>query len=465
MYKNLKLYKLITCCIAALLHGFTLAQTPLSDSAVMRSIYSFQLTQGSAYEQLRTLTKTIGGRLSGSKQAEAAVYWAKKTMLEAGADTVYLQACMVPHWERGQKERALLLHSKTTTPLKVIALGSSVGTGPDGLEAEVVEVKSFEELEKLGSTHIQGKIVFYNVFFDQSKIRTGAAYGEAVVFRSKGASMAAQYGAVASVVRSMASNADDEPHTGNMNYYTSISERKIPAFALSYTSADILAKTLKHVPHAKLRLVSTCRNLAESPSFNVIGELKGSLFPNQYLICGGHLDSWDNGEGAHDDGAGIVQSIAVLEGFKKLGIRPYHTLRAVAFMNEENGLGGALAYANNAKQKHELHLAALESDAGGFTPRGFGVDTTKGLYQTVKNWMPLFKPYFIDRIDAGGGGADISPLEEQGVPCIGFEPDTQRYFDIHHTAADTFDKINKRELLLGAAGIQALMYLLDRHLL
>lgn len=465
MFKTLKLYKLLCLGIMGHITCICFAQTPVSDSAVLRSIYTHQLTQGAAYDQLRILTKTIGGRLSGSKQAEAAVYWAKKTMLEAGADTVYLQACMVPHWERGQKERALLIQPKTTTPLKVIALGSSVGTGPDGIEAEVVEVHSFEELEKLGSTQIQGKIVFYNVFFDQSKIRTGSAYGEAVVFRSKGASMAAQYGAVATVVRSMASNADDEPHTGNMNYYTSISERKIPAFALSYTSADILTQTLKKSPHSKLRLVSTCRNLPESPSFNVIGEIKGSLFPNQYIICGGHLDSWDNGEGAHDDGAGIVQSIAVLEGFKTMGIKPYHTIRAVAFMNEENGLGGALAYAKHALEHHEVHRAALETDAGGFTPRGFGVDTTAGLYNVVKTWMPLFKPYFIDRLDAGGGGADISPLEEQGVPCIGFEPDSQRYFDIHHTAADTFDKINKRELHLGAAAIQAMMYLLDRHLL
>ena len=442
------------------------AQNLTNDSSTIRSIYDFQLSQGSAYQQLRSLTKDIGGRLSGSKEAEQAVLWAQKKMWEAGADTVYLQPCKVPHWERGQKERAILFNGTKFNPeLQVLALGSSVGTGPDGLQAEVVEVHSFEELERLGSTRIQGKIVFYNVFMDQRKIKTGSAYGEAVIYRSKGASMAAQYGAVATLVRSMATNEDDIPHTGNMNYFSSISERKIPAFALGYQSADRLSKFLQSNPRLTLRLISTCKNLPEVLSYNVIGELKGQLFPKQYLICGGHLDSWDNGEGAHDDGAGIVQSISVIEGFKKLGLRPYHSIRAVAFMNEENGLGGGMAYAQEAKNKQELHLAAIETDAGGFTPRGFGVDTTQGLYKRVVQWLPLFKPYYIDRIEPGGGGADISPLESQGVPCIGFEPDSQRYFDIHHTSADTFDKINKRELHLGAAALQALIYLLDRHLL
>jgi hypothetical protein len=435
------------------------------DSIVLKNIYNFYLTKSTCYKNLETLTSKIGGRLSGSPQAEQAVYWAKKAMYAAGADTVILQPCMVPHWVRGEKEKCILYFGKAnkSLALKVTALGSSVSTGKTGFTAPVIEVKSFEELEQLGEKNIKGKIVFYNVFFDQTHISTGDGYRGAVPYRGQGASKAAKYGALASVVRSMSSVADDEPHTGNMWYDSTVSKIKIPAFALSFKAADQLSAQLKIDKSAKLYLESSCQTLQDVPSFNVIGEIFGTEKSNDYIIAGGHLDSWDLGQGAHDNGTGVVQSIEMLAMFKTLGFRPKHNIRAVAFMNEENGLAGGKAYAKFAVENNEKHLVALETDAGGFTPRGFGIDTTMGLYNLVVQWKKLFAPYLIDRFNIGGGGADLSSLKNTGVPCIGFEPDGQRYFDIHHTAQDSFDKVNKRELELSAAAIGAIIYLLDLY--
>jgi carboxypeptidase Q len=433
------------------------------DSLMLRKFYDHYLVQSKAYDNLKYLCSTIGGRLSGSPQAEKAVQWAKKAMYAAGADTVILEPCMVPHWVRGEKEKCKMSAGALSVSLKCLALGSSVGTGAKGIKATVIEVKSFDELATLGEKQIKGKIVFYNVFFDQAKIRTGSAYGETVKYRSKGASMAAKYGAVAAMVRSMTSVADDEPHTGNMSYDTTVSKIKIPAIALSYLSADLLHKALEKDAATAVYMETHCQTLPNAPSYNVIGQINGSTKTNEFIIAGGHLDSWDPGQGAQDDGAGVVQCIEMLAAYKQLGIKPKHNIRAVAFMNEENGLAGGTAYAAFAKQKNEKHLAALETDAGGYSPRTFGVDTLNGLYKRVVTWKQLFSPYLIDNIETEGGGADLSVLKTLGVPCISFEPDCQRYFDIHHTAADTFDKVNKRELDLGAAAIGSLLYLIDTH--
>ena len=441
------------------------ASSQNNDSLVLRKIYDHYLTKSKCYSNLEFLTTKIGARLSGSEQAEQAVQWAKKAMYAAGADTVILQPCMVPHWVRGQKEKCSITSTKlkSTNALKCTALGSAVGTGIKGIKAEIIEVHSFDDLDALGEKSIKGKIVFYNVFFDQTKIRPGSAYGETVKYRARGASYAAKYGAIACVVRSMASLADDEPHTGNMYYDTTLSKIKIPAVALSYKAADLLHETILKDKNLLLYLETHCETLPDVPSFNVVGQINGADKSNEYVIAGGHLDSWDLGQGAHDDGTGIVQCIEILSAFKQVGIKPKHSVRAVAFMNEENGLAGGKAYAKFAEEKNEKHLAALEADAGGYTPRGFLVDTTKGLYNQVTKWKSLFHPYYLDRFDTDGGGADLSVLEKSGVPCIGFEPDTQRYFDIHHTAADTFDKVNKRELELSGAAIASLIYLIDTY--
>ena len=430
---------------------------------MLRKIYDYYLTNSRCYSNLKELCSTIGGRLSGSPQAEQAVIWAKKAMYAAGADTVILQPCMVPHWVRGGKEVCQMITKHKTTSLACCALGSSVGTGKAGVTAQVVEVKSFEELEKLGEENIKGKIVFYNVFFDQRKIRPGNAYGEAVKYRAKGASYAAKYDAVAIVVRSMSSVADNEPHTGNMSYDTLISTKRIPALALSYEAADKLSKAITTNPGCSIFIKTGCEILPPVLSYNVVGQLTGSEKPNDFLSAGGHLDSWDNGEGAHDDGAGVVQTMELIALFKHLGIKPRHSIRAVSFMNEENGLAGGQAYADFALKNKENHLTALEADAGGYSPRYINADTLNGLYKLIASWKDLFSPYLIEKIQMNGGGADLTALEKIGVPCIGYEPDTQRYFDIHHTAADTFDKINKRELELGAASVGALFYLLDRY--
>lgn len=452
--RTIKILLLLTATV-------TSVKAQYQDSVTIRKIYDFYLTESKCYKNLDVLCNTIGARLSGSPQAEKSVEWAKQAMYDAGADTVYLQPCMVTHWERGAKESAVVTYPGKRINLNVCALGGSTATPVSGINAGVVEVKNFEELEKLGEKNIKGKIVFYNVFFNPKNITTGQSYGETVKYRHIGAVKASKYGAVAMVVRSMSSLNNDSPHTGSMTYDSA--EVKIPAFALSYKAATDLADALKNDPKLLLSLKSFCKILPDAPSFNVIGEIKGFEKPNEYIIAGGHLDSWDLGQGAHDDGAGVVQCIDALAMFKKLKMKPKHSIRAIAFMNEENGLGGGKAYAKETEKKKWKHIAAIETDAGGFTPRGFNVDTTGGMYKAALSWKPLLQPYFIHSIKPGGGGADIGPLEKFGVPCIGFEPDGQRYFDIHHTADDTFDKVHKRELELSAAAIGSLIYLIDKY--
>ncbi|MFL5753475.1 MAG: M20/M25/M40 family metallo-hydrolase [Bacteroidia bacterium] len=434
-----------------------------SDSAIIRKLYDYHLTQSLTYKNEEHLATKIGGRLSGSSQAAQAVEWAKKAMYEAGADTVYLVPCMVPHWVRGDKEQAKLLSTVTKDAMKlnVCALGGSVPTPANGVSAEVIEVRSFDELKTLGKEKVRGKIVFFNVPLNANHIHTGSAYGESVKYRWGGASEAAKYGAVASLTRSMTLAYNDSPHTGSMGYDTTVKE-KIPAMAISTIGAEKLSNLLKKDPKATLQLKTNCKTLAEEPSFSVVGEIRGNIKPEEIILVGGHLDSWDTGQGAHDDGTGVVQSIEILAGFKKTGMRPGRTIRAVAFMNEENGTRGAKSYAEYSKANKLKHIAAIESDAGGFTPRALGIQAGKDTVAIFQKWQDLFEPYDI-KIKKGWGGADIDYLEAQGTICIGFEPDSQRYFDYHHTPDDTFDKVNKRELELGAAAINALVYLVDKY--
>ena len=433
------------------------------DSISLRKIFDYYLTESKCYSNLEYLATKIGGRLSGSPQAAQAVIWAKKAMYEAGADTVYLQACMVPHWVRGEKEicSSTNIKNKKNVNYSICALGGSVATPKTGINAEVITVNSFEELEKLGEKNVKGKIVFYNVFFDHRKTSTGTCYGETVKYRWAGPSNAAKYGAVATIVRSMSSIANDFPHTGAMGYDTSICKTKIPCCAISFIGADKLIKEMTENAKLKVNLKMSCQMLKDEPSFNVVGEIKGSEKPNEIILAGGHLDAWDNGQGAHDDGAGVVQGIEILALFKKQNIKPKHTIRAVAFMNEENGGAGGRAYLEDTKKNNLKHIAALESDAGGFSPRGISCDTINGSYKKVLGWKTLLHPYFVQYIEAGGGGADIAPLKKLGVPLLGFQPDGQKYFDYHHTSDDTFDKINKRELELSAGVIGSIIYLID----
>ena len=434
-----------------------------ADSIALRKHFNYFLTKSNCYKNLEFLSTKIESRLSGSPGAAKAVAWAKKAMYEAGADTVYLQPCMVPHWIRGEKEICYSVHSKTKQKINyaICALGNSIATPSNGISAPVIIVNSFSQLDSLGEKNIKGKIVFYNVYFDHTHLSTGTCYGETVTYRYSGPSKAAKYGAVATIVRSMSSINNNFPHTGVMGYDTTLTKTKIPACAISFSGADELLVQLNSNQNQAIHLKMSCQMLDKELSYNVVGEINGSEKPQEIIMAGGHLDAWDNGQGAHDDGAGVVQAIEVLAMYKKQNIKPKHTIRAVAFMNEENGGAGGKAYFEDTKKNNLKHIAALESDAGGFSPRGIAVDTTNGAYKKVLSWKSLLDPYFLQFIKKDGHGADIGYLKEIGVPLIGFEPDGQKYFDYHHTADDTFDKINKRELELSAGVIGSIIYLID----
>jgi carboxypeptidase Q len=447
--------------VGVLISGCAVAQS--SDEKVIRSIYNKALAEGRSYEMLYELTHHVGPRLSGSPGAAAAVEWSRNTMQLLGFDSVWLQPVMVPHWVRGKQEVGRIVNSKKAGAMNVsvCALGGSIGTGSAGVLANVVEVKSFEELAQLGAKNIQGKIVFYNKPLDPTLINTFAAYGGAGFQRRGGASEAAKYGAVGVVVRSLGSNLEDYPHTGSMVYAPNIA--KIPAVAISTRDAEKLSSLLRDDKNLQFYFETHCETLPDAPSFNVIGELRGSEFPNEFIVVGGHLDSWDLAQGAHDDGTGCVQSIEVLRILKAMGYKPKRTIRAVMFMNEENGLRGGIEYAKQAEQKKENHIAAIESDRGGFTPRGFTMTAPDQVKAKIRGWKSLLEQYGLSDFGQEGGGADIGPLAPQGTALIGFLPDTQRYFNYHHTKEDAFDKVDKRELELGAAAMTALTYLIDQY--
>ena len=421
------------------------------DAQMIRSIFDEALERGESYEMLRFLTKNIGGRLSGSPQAAAAVEWTRQKMMSYGFDTVYLQPVMVPHWVRGDKEMGRIVNSKKigSMEVKVVSLGNAVGTGPSGTVAEVVEVMDFQELAALGEEGVRGKIVFFNRPMDPKLINTFGAYSGASRQRGSGPSEAAKYGAIGAIVRSLSSFKDDIPHTGNTRYGLNVP--KIPAVAITTNDADMLSALLKDDPNLQFYFETSAQMLPDVLSYNVVGEIRGSEFPDEIIAVGGHLDSWDLAEGAHDDGAGCMQSIEVLRLLKAMDYRPKRTLRAVMFMNEENGLRGGRKYAELAKKNGEYHLAAMESDRGGFLPIGFGVTGTSTQQEKIFSWKPLFEPFGIYQFKRGGGGADISPLRTQNVPLIGYIPDSQRYFKYHHTPIDNFEAVNQRELEMGAA--------------
>lgn len=433
------------------------------DSVALRKLFDEALLHGESYDNLRYLTGTIGARPSGSPQAQQAVDWGKATMEKAGFDRVYLQQVMVPHWVRGGKERGEIVGNKgKEIKVPVCALGGSVGTGGK-LKAGVVEVHSFEELKKLPDAAVKGKFIFYNRPFNDALIEPGQAYSGAVEQRANGAIEAAKRGAVGSLVRSMTSAHDDFPHTGAMYYAEGVA--KVPGAALSTLAADHLSQLLKANSTLQFELEMECTTLPDEKSYNVVGEIKGSKFPLEIITVGGHLDSWDLAQGAHDDGTGVVQSMEALRLLHATGFKPERTVRAVLFMNEENGTRGGNEYARLAAQNKEIHLAAIESDGGGFTPRGFNVEAAPAVVASLAKWAPLLRPYHAADITVGHAGTDIEPLAAAVHPkaLIGYDCDSQRYFDIHHTAADTFDKVNRRELEMGGASMAALIYLLSKY--
>jgi carboxypeptidase Q len=445
---------------------------PAADSALIRRLADTILTDGSAWANLRTLTKKVGARLSGSPGYYKAEKWGQAALSDALADKIWLQECMVPHWIRGGKDVATWVGQsaggKESGDLDIIALGNSLGTGPKGITAPVVLINNFDELEQ-HKNDLKGKIVFYNYHFNPLFIETFQAYGDAVRYRGGGASRAAKYGAVAVLVRSMSESVDNVPHTGALGYNDSFP--KIPAAAVGLRDADHLAWVLEKASGGgggdgsiQVYLRTGGKMLPDTIAHNVIGELRGTEFPDQYITVGGHLDSWDPAEGAMDDGAGCVQSIEVLRALKAIGYKPRHTIRVVLFANEENGDRGAEKYAAAAKANGEKHLLGLESDAGGFTPRSFQLSLSPDSMAAIRPWLDLLRPYGVYMFEKGGGGSDTNPMAAAVGAVVGeLRPDSQRYFDYHHSRTDVLENVNKRELELGAVNMAALIYLVDQH--
>ena len=429
------------------------------DSLVFRKIADDILKSGKTYEDLRYLCKEIGPRLSGSANAQKSVEATAKMLREAGADTVYLQPCMVPHWVRGDKEQGVIQWGTNKKSLNVCALGMSIGTPTAGIKAEIIEVANFDELKKLGEEKIKGKIVFFNYPMKPELIFGG--YGDAVRYRGSGPVEAAKLGAVAVMIRSVTHALDDNPHTGSTRYDTTV--KKIPAMACSTKDAEWLHNLIAKEKKVEMYMKMSCEKLPDVLSFNVVGELRGTEKPEEIITAGGHLDSWDLGEGAHDDGAGCVQSIQIIRTIKTLGIKPKRTIRIVLFMNEENGLVGANKYAELAGINKENHLFAIESDAGGFGVDALAVSGKPEQEAKVRSWLPLFRPYGIYDMPDGGGGADIGPLRKYGTFLCGVNPGTQRYFDFHHAPNDTFEAVHKRELEMGAMGMTAIVYMVAQY--
>lgn len=441
------------------LGGILFSQTR-QDSIQFKNISDEILVNGTAYESLRDLTQSIGHRLSGSNAYEKATDWAVRKLKEAGADKVWKEAVMVPVWERGKESLSIKESNGKWKNLNMLSLGNSEGTKGKDLEGEIIFVRNKEDFDQLSDEKVKGKIIFFNYAFNQKHISTGQAYGEAGKYRRSAASWAGKRGAKAVIIRSLSSALDDVPHTGMMRYDED-DTAKIPAVAIGPKSADELEKTLKKEQvFAKLNSNATMKG--EKLSHTVIGEITGKK-DQSVIVVGGHLDSWDVGEGAQDDGAGIVQSFEVLRTFKKLGLENNHTIRVVCFANEENGVRGGNKYAENIKKNKEKHLFAIESDGGGFTPRGFGLVMNPEKREQLQSWRNLFLPYGVHNFEVQYAGTDIEPMEPLGVPLAELMTDSQRYFDIHHSAEDTFDKVNRRELLLGAAVMGQLIYMIDQN--
>jgi len=429
-------------------------------NSVADKLIKSALGDAKGYNLLKELC-AIGPRLSGSDNSLKAIYWAEKKMKEAGFDKVWLQKTMVPRWERGKKETAVISASSKYKgrKLNIAAFGGSVATPNGGVSAQVIEVKSIDELHKR-KDEAKGKIVFFNRPFDRTLVNTFSGYGGAVDQRFSGPVEASKAGALGALVRSVTPNTDNNPHTGVTGSEEGV--KQIPSAAVGIQDADFLSKALKEDPSLKINFQTFCRTLPERESYNVIGELKGTELPNEVIVVGGHYDSWDLGTGAHDDGGPCLQAFEVLDLFKRNGIQPKRTVRCVFFINEENGLRGGLEYGRYAENSGEIHLAAIESDRGCFTPRGFFAQTNPEALKKMQSWLPVLNKSLIEWVTEGGGGSDIGPIKNAKAQ-IGYVPDNERYMDLHHSANDVFSAVHPREMELGSSAMAILVYLLSEE--
>lgn len=429
------------------------------ETAFIKKIFDNALTNDLAYQNLEFLCKKAPGRLVGSENSLIGIDYMKEYFEQLGVDSVYLQEFKTPAWKSDSSSVFILPSSGKSIMLKADALGPSPATPSEGITAEVIEVKTLDEVKKLGKEIISGKIVFYNRKWDPTFIRTFEGYGNAVDQRSHGAEKAAEYGAVAVIIRSVTNGLDHFPHTGNTHY----ANKKIPAVAISTLDADLLSKTLINEPKTKVKVFVDATDIPETTTYNLIAEFKGKVKPDEIIVVGGHIDSWFNTQGAHDDGAGVVMTSDVLRIFKELQIENKRTIRVVVYLDEELFQSGGKAYAQYVKDSGEKHYLALEADGGAFTPRMFTVNGSDSTVNRIARFLSYMKPYGIDEIKAGWGGVDIGPLKEMNVPLMSYGTDSQRYFDMHHSANDSFDKINLRELQLGCGCITSIIYLIDKY--
>ncbi|MFC6102477.1 M20/M25/M40 family metallo-hydrolase [Olivibacter domesticus] len=450
-------------CVAAvflLFKNLSAQTTPEDKKATIAHFFDESLTNAPIPAHLHHLTKQIGHRISGSPQAEAAVHWIKLQLEALKPDTVYLQAVKIPVWKRGPKEKAFFQTADHMQPMQVLAFGGSVAT-KGTLSAEVVEVKSWAELSALPADKVKGKFVFYNRAMDATKIDPFDAYLEAVDQRSIGAIEAAKKGAIGALVRSLTLAKDDAPHTGAMQYADGIN--KIPAAALGTRSADLLSQTLKDDPTLRFSLEMHCSTLPEIVSNNVIAEITGKEFPDEFITIGAHIDSWDVGEGASDDATGIAQTIEALRLFKTLASKPKRSIRFIFYMNEESGAHGGSKYASAVRENKEKHLASIESDAGGFQPVGFRIDGDPQAVNQIKAYSPLLSQYGMGRILAQHRGVDIAAMKDLSKVLLSLDCASHRLFDIHHSELDTLDKLNYREVTLGAVAMTAMAFLISEY--
>lgn len=457
---------ILTLCSIFLLSNNSFSQTSFSNSknnypVIADTIIRTVLTEQTGYEWLKELCD-IGPRLSGSEQSMKAILWAKDKMEKMGIDKVWLQNVMVPKWVRGDAESAQIVSSKKYKgrKLNITAFGGSIAAPGDGITAQVIEVKSFDELKKLGDK-IKGKIVFYNRAFDNGLVNSFEGYGRAVDQRTNGAIEAAKLGAVASIVRSITSKNDNVTHTGVM-YYDSLTN-KIPHAAIGVQDADFLSGAIKQEPNLTITIKMNCKKYPDVLSYNVIGEITGSEKPEEIIVIGGHFDSWDKGCGAHDDGAPCIQTMEALHLLKKFNIKPKRTIRCVLFINEENGARGGKVYGTFADTAKEKQIAALEADRGAFTPRGFYVTSDSTAINKMQVWLPILNKAHIDWIRPGGSGVDVSFIKNAKA-LLGFAPDEQRYMDVHHSDNDIFESVHPRDMELGTAAITIMAILLSEEL-
>lgn len=432
----------------------------VSTEAGARKLIDFELQHSQAWDHVAHLADEIGARPSGSENAAEAVRWAKEKLESWGLDEVRLEPVTVPRWVRGEEWGRLLSHRDQ--PIVLTALGGSVATPVEGIEAEVVEVTSLDQIDELGES-VRGKIVLYNVPMDMELVESGKsfdAYSKAVPARGAGADRASKYGAVASLVRSVGSDSLRTPHTGALRYKDEVP--RIPAAAVTTEDADLIHRLLERGQQVTMRLVLTPRSMPEVESYNVVADWKGRETPEEIVVIGGHIDSWDLGTGAIDNGAGVAGTMEAMRAMAELGLRPRRTVRLVLFMNEEMGLSGAKQYFADHESEMDRHFATLESDSGATEPVGFRTTLSAERMEELDSIFEPLAELGAQKFEAGGkyAGADTSPMSGAGVPGFGLIPNPRYYFDYHHTPADTLDKIDPDELRRNAAAVAAMTWIL-----